>query len=55
MCACVCVDDYRYIYILPFPRAVEFSGKEVTMLSLASIANLFVVELRSRQPLNGCM
>ena len=43
------------IYILPYPRGVEFSGEEVIVLPLASIASLFVVELRSRLPLNGCM
>ena len=41
--------------ILPYPRRVEFSGEEVIVLPLASIASLFVDELRSRQPLNGCM
>ena len=30
-------------------------GEEVIVLPLASIASLFVFELRSRQPLNGCM
>ena len=40
-----------YIYILPNPRGVEFSGEEVIVLPLALIANLFVDELRSRQPL----
>ena len=34
---------------------VEFSGEEVIVLPLAFIASLFVYELRSRQPLNGCM
>ena len=34
---------------------VEFSGEEVIVLPLASIASLFVDELRSWQPLNGCM
>ena len=43
------------IYILPYPSGVEFSGEEVIVLPLASIASLFVVELRSRLPLNGCM
>ena len=43
------------IYILPYPRWVEFFGEEVIVLPLASIASLFVVELRSRLPLNGCM
>ena len=38
------------IYILPYPRGVEFSGEEIIVLSLASIANLSVDELRSRQP-----
>ena len=37
------------------PRGVEFSGEEVIVLPLVSIASLFVVELRSRLPLNGCM
>ena len=46
---------YIYIYIIPYPRVVEFSGEEVIVLPLASIASLFVDELRSRQPLNGCM
>ena len=41
--------------ILPYPRGVEFYGEEVIVLPLASIASLFVVELRSRLPLNGCM
>ena len=36
-------------------RRVEFSGEEVIMLPLASIASLFIYELRSWQPLNGCM
>ena len=35
------------IYILPYPRGVEFSGEEVIVLPLAAIASLFVVELRS--------
>ena len=39
---------------LPYPRGVEFSGEEVIVLPLASIASLFVVELKSRLPLNGC-
>ena len=39
-----------YIYILPYPRGVEFSGEEVIVLPLASIASLFVDELGSRQP-----
>ena len=43
------------IYILPYTRGVEFSEEEVIVLPLASIASLFVVELRSRLPLNGCM
>ena len=43
------------IYILPYPRGVEFSGEEVIVLPLASTASLFVFELRSRRPLNGCM
>ena len=43
------------IYILPYSRGFEFSGEEVIVLPLASIASLFVDELRSRQPLNGCM
>ena len=43
------------IYILPYPRGVEFSGEEVIVLPLAFMASLFVDELRSRQPLNGCM
>ena len=30
------------IYILPYPRGVEFSGEEVIVLPLAIIANLFV-------------
>ena len=47
ICLCVCV--------LPYPCGVEFSGEEVIVLPLASIASLFVVELRSRLPLNGCM
>ena len=34
---------------------VEFSGEEVIVLPLAFIASLFVYELSSRQPLNGCM
>ena len=38
------------IYILPYPRGVEFSGEEVIVLPLASIASLFVDELRSQQP-----
>ena len=46
---------YIYIYILPYPRKVEFSGEEVIVLPLAFIASLFIHELRSRQPLNGCM
>ena len=52
---------YIYIYrerereILPYPRGVEFSGEEVIVLPLATIASLFVDELRSRLPLNGCM
>ena len=46
------VDDY--IYTHPYPRGVEFSG-EVIVLPLASITSLFVLELRSRLPLNGCM
>ena len=48
-------DIYIYIYILPYPRRVEFSGDEVIVLPLASIASLFVDQLRSQQPLNGCM
>ena len=36
------MDDYRYIYILPYPRGVEFSGEEVIVLPLAIIASLFV-------------
>ena len=36
--------------ILPYPHGVEFSGEEVIVLPLASIASLFVDELRSRQP-----
>ena len=43
------------IYILPYPRGVEFSGKEVIVLPLESIASLFIVKLRSRLPLNGCI
>ena len=43
------------IYIFPYLRGVEFSGEEVIVLPLASIASLFVDELRSQQPLNGCM
>ena len=43
------------IYILPYLPGVEFSGEEVIVLPLVSIASLFVVELRSRLPLNGCM
>ena len=43
------------IYILPYPRGVVFSGEKVIVLLLASIASLFGDELRSRQPLNGCM
>ena len=52
---------YIYIYIerereiLSYPRRIEFSGEEVIVLPLAFIASLFVYELRSRQPLNGCM
>ena len=46
---------YDYIYILPYPLRVEFSSEEVIVLPLASIASLFVFELRSRRPLNGCM
>ena len=38
-----------------FQLHFEFSGKEVIVLPLASIASLFVDELMSRQPLNGCM
>ena len=34
--------------ILPYPCRVEFSGEEVIVLPLASIASLFVYELRSR-------
>ena len=30
------------IYILPYPRGVEFSGEEVIVLPLAAIASLFV-------------
>ena len=30
------------IYILPYPRGVEFSGEEVIVLPLAIIASLFV-------------
>ena len=30
------------IYILPYPRGVEFSGKEVIVLPLAIIASLFI-------------
>ena len=30
------------IYILPYPRGVEFSGEEVIVLPLATIASLFV-------------
>ena len=30
------------IYILPYPRGVEFSGEEVIVLPLANIASLFV-------------
>ena len=37
---------YIYIYIY---------SEGVIVLPLASIASLFVVELRSRLPLNGCM
>ena len=39
---------YIYIYmtieicILPYPRGVEFSGEEVVVLPLASIASLLV-------------
>ena len=43
------------IYILPYPCGVEFSGEEVIVLPLAFIASLFVIELRSRLLLNGCM
>ena len=44
------------IYILPYPHGVEFSGEEVIVLPLATLtASLFVYELRSRLPLNGCM
>ena len=46
---------YIYIYILPYPGGVEFSGEEVIVLPLVPIASLFVVALRSRLPLNGCM
>ena len=48
----LCVDDYRDIYS---PHRVGFSGEEVIVLPLAFIASLFLFELRSRQPLNGCM
>ena len=34
--------------ILPYPRRVEFSGKEVIVLPLAYIASLFICELKSR-------
>ena len=46
---------HMYIYMLPYPRRVEFFSEEVIVLPLASIASLFVFELRSRRPLNGCM
>ena len=53
---------YIYIYIYrererdtPLTPWGEFSGEEVIVLPLASISCLFVVELRSRLPLNGCM
>ena len=34
---------YIYIYILPYPRMVEFSGEEVIVLPLAFIASLIVM------------
>ena len=34
--------DYRGIYILPYHRGIEFSGEDVIVLPLASIASLFV-------------
>ena len=43
------------IYILPYPVGLSSLAKEVIVLPLASIASLFVVELRSRLPLNRCM
>ena len=30
------------LYILPYPRGVEFSGEEVIVLPLAIIASLFI-------------
>ena len=44
----VCANIYIYIwmtieiYILPYPRGVEFCGEEVIVLPLAIIATLFV-------------
>ncbi len=34
------VCNHIYIYILPYPRRVEFSGEEVIVLPLVSIASL---------------
>ena len=38
----ICLGMTIEIYILPYPRGVEFSGEEVIVLPLAIIANLFV-------------
>ena len=38
------------IYILPYPRGVEFSSKEIIVLPLASMQASPKDELRSRQP-----
>ena len=39
---CLWMTIYIYIYILPYPRWVKFSGEEVIVLPLAIIASLFV-------------
>ena len=46
--------DYRDMYS-PAPVGLSSLANEVIVLPLASIASLFVFELRSRQPLNGCI
>ena len=38
------------IYILPYPRGVEFSSEEVIVLPLASMQASSKDELRSQQP-----
>ena len=45
---------YIYIYYIIF-GIFSPTPEEVIVLPLASIASLFVDELRSRQPLNRCM